>query len=281
MEYQYLDSGNGTKLEQIGSYRLIRPCSQAVWKPRLSPEIWKQAQGTFTRDPKNQWLSNQMLPPSWTIKSDGIVFKIALTDFGHIGVFPEHVMVWQWVKNKVVAGKNYLNLFAYTGGATFALAQQGGTVCHVDASKTTVAWARENAELNQLTKAPIRWIVDDVLKFLTREVRRGNIYDGIILDPPTYGRGNKGEVFKIEKDLHEILSLCGQLLSKDPQFMILSSHTPGYTPLVLHHLLSQALPFLKGHVEFKEMLIPGVQGALDLPCGSIAAWFPSMNSVKI
>jgi 23S rRNA (cytosine1962-C5)-methyltransferase len=162
-----------------------------------------------------------------------------------------------------------LNLFAYTGGATLAAAKAGADVCHVDASKTTVAWARENAALNKLEKAPIRWIVDDVVKFLRREVRRGIRYDGIILDPPTFGRGNKGEVFKIEKDLPEILDLCFQLLTPEPLFVILSSHTPGYTPLVLSHLLMQAKGGRKGTIEMGEMVIPG---PLDLTSGTYAGW---------
>ena len=174
------------------------------------------------------------------------------------------------MKEKMNKKCSILNLFAYTGGATLVAAKRGADVCHLDASKTTVAWARENAALNKLEKAPVRWIVDDAIKFLGREVRRGTRYDGIILDPPTFGRGNQGEVFKIEKDLPVILDLCYQLLTPDPSFVILSSHTPGYTPLVLHHLLKQAKGDRKGTIEMGEMVIPG---PLDLTSGTYARWY--------
>lgn len=268
MEYEYLDSGNQNKLEKFGDYILIRPCSQAVWKP-LHPELWQKTHGKFTRDPVNQWKSSHKLPNFWFMRFQELVFKLMPTDFGHLGIFPEHAKVWEWVKTRVTSTDKILNLFAYTGGATLALAKAGASICHVDASKTTVAWARENAGLNQLEKAPIRWIVDDVTQFLRREVRRGHFYNGIILDPPTYGRGSKGEVFEIVKDLPEILQLCVQLLSSDAKFLILSSHTLGYTPLVLKHLLEQALVKRKGSIEIEEMTI---SGPLDLPCGSIARW---------
>src|SRR3569832_2195063 len=197
MKYQLLDSGAEQKLERFGQYLLSRPCSQAVWKTALSPGEWKKADATFTREPANKWMGTT-LPASWVVEHQGIRFKLMPTDFGHVGMFPEHALLWTWMRNRIKQGSQILNLFAYTGGVTLAAAQAGAEVCHVDASKTTVAWARENCALNELEKAPIRWIVDDVIKFLQREVRRGRTYDGIILDPPTFGRGSKGEVFKIE-----------------------------------------------------------------------------------
>jgi 23S rRNA (cytosine1962-C5)-methyltransferase len=266
MTYALLDSGNQNKLEQFGDYVLVRPCSQAVWKPALDSKEWKEADSVFTREPANRWTGS--LPNSWTVQCDDVLFKLMPTDFGHIGIFPEHALLWKWMREQMRPKCSILNLFAYTGGATLAAAKAGAQVCHLDASKTTVAWARENAALNKLDKAPIRWIVDDAIKFLGREVRRGTRYDGIILDPPTFGRGSQGEVFKIEKDLPVILDLCFQLLTPDPLFVILSSHTPGYTPLVLHHLLLQAAP--KGAIEMGEMVIPG---PLDLSSGTYARWY--------
>lgn len=270
MQYSLLDSGNQNKLEQFGDYTLVRPCAQAVWKPSLDQKTWKEADAIFTREPSNRWVASPPLPNAWTVECEDILFKVMPTDFGHIGIFPEHALLWKWMKQKMQKKCSILNLFAYTGGATLVAAKAGADVCHVDASKTTVAWARENAALNKLEKAPVRWIVDDAIKFLGREVRRGIRYDGIILDPPTFGRGSQGEVFKIEKDLPVILDLCFQLLSPDPQFVILSSHTPGYTPLVLHHLLLQAKESRKGTIEMGEMVIPG---PLDLTSGTYARWY--------
>jgi 23S rRNA (cytosine1962-C5)-methyltransferase len=266
MTYKLIDSGNENKLEQFGDYLLVRPCSQAVWKPSLEKRAWEEADSVFSREPANRWRGS--LPSSWTMEFEQVTFKLVPTEFGHVGIFPEHALLWKWMKSKLQKNSSVLNLFAYTGGATLVAAKTGAKVCHVDASKTTVAWARENAALNHLKEAPIRWIVDDVVKFLKREIRRGVRYDGIILDPPTFGRGSQGEVFKIEKDLPEILDLCFQLLSNDPLFVILSCHTPGYTPLVLHHLLLQARE--GGTIEMGEMVIPG---PLDLTSGTYARWY--------
>lgn len=266
MAYVLLDSGNQNKLEQVGDYTLVRPCSQAVWKPQLEERAWQEAEAIFSREPANRWKGS--LPGSWTLDYESLLFKIVPTDFGHLGIFPEHALLWRWMKERLQPKSAILNLFAYTGGATLMAAKAGAEVCHVDASKTAVAWARENAALNRLEKAPIRWIVDDVVKFLRREIRRGKRYNGIILDPPTFGRGNKGEVFKIENGLPEILALCFELLTEKPLFIILSSHTPGYTPLVLHHLLLQAAE--RGTIEAGEMAIPG---PLDLPSGTYARWY--------
>lgn len=262
--YKLLDSGHQNKLEQFGDYVVARPCSQAVWRPSLDVKSWKEADAVFTREPHNKWMGK--LPTSWNVELEGVIFKLMPTEFGHIGIFPEHAQLWKWMREKIKKKCSILNLFAYTGGATMVAAKAGAEVCHVDASKTTVAWARENAALNKMEK--VRWIVDDVIKFLKREVRRGTRYDGIILDPPTFGRGSQGEIFKIEKDLPIILELCFQLLSAQPLFVILSCHTPGYTPLVLHHLLRQAQE--SGTIEIGEMVIPG---PLDLTSGTYARWY--------
>jgi 23S rRNA (cytosine1962-C5)-methyltransferase len=274
MQYSFLDSGKQQKLERFGKYLIARPCSQAIWEPRLPFEKWSKADGCFTREKENKWTIPDSLPKSWIVEIEHIRFKIAPTDFGHLGVFPEHAMLWKEITDTIKKQSmqpNILNLFAYSGGATLTAAKAGARVCHLDSSKGMVAWARENAALNGLTEAPIRWIVEDVVKFLRREIKRGTRYDGIILDPPSFGRGSQGEVFKIERDLKLILELCRDLFSARPLFLILSSHTPGFTPIVMRHILSQMMQGLKGKVEAGEMLLSG-QDALDLPCGSYARW---------
>ena len=274
MQYFFIDSGNQQKLESFGEHLIARPCSQALWKPKLALEKWNEASAFFTRENGSKWVFSKPLPKSWNVIIEQIKFKIAPTDFGHLGVFPEHSMLWKWVAEilkKQIVQPNVLNLFAYSGGATLAAAKAGARVCHLDSSKGMVSWARENAALNQMSEAPIRWIVEDVIKFLRRELKRGVRYDGIILDPPSFGRGNQGEIFKIERDLKMILELCRGLLSPHPLFLVLSSHTPGFTPLVMHHLLSQVVEGLNGQVESGEMLLSGKK-TLDLPCGCFARW---------
>lgn len=274
MNYTLIDSGAQQKLERFGDFLLVRPCAQALWLPKLSQEIWDSAHAVFTREKGNSWKKGSSLPKEWIVEVEGLHFKIAPTDFGHLGIFPEHSLLWKWMQQCIQERKeppSILNLFAYSGGATLAAAKAGAKVCHLDASKGMVQWARENAKLSKLEKAPIRWIVDDVLKFLRREERRGATYDGIILDPPSFGRGSQGEVFKIERDLPLILQLCRALLSKNPLFVVLSSHTPGQTPLVMQHLLSQMMHGVKGVIEGGEMVL-SAKGALDVPCGSYARW---------
>jgi len=269
MGYQLLDSGYQNKLERVGDYLLVRPSSQAIWRPLLNQNQWKE-DAAFSRNPSPQW-SSSSIPRSWTITFKELLFKIVLTDFGHIGVFPEQASLWEWMSSRIEKKSSILNLFAYTGGATLMALKQGARVCHVEASKATLSWARENISINHCDPTQVRWILDDVMRFLKREIKRGVKYEGIILDPPTFGRGSRGEVFKIEKDLPEILDLACQLLSSSARFLILSSHTPGYTPLLLHHLLSQStlLASLKGTLEWGEMVVPG---PLDLTAGSYATW---------
>lgn len=273
MSYALLDSGNQEKLERFGEYIVRRPCSQALWRPVLAPKEWDKADAFFTRDGGNKWITQHKLPASWVVEIENIRFKISPTDFGHLGVFPEHSTLWRGMQESIRkrATPQVLNLFAYSGGATLAAAKVGARVCHLDASKGMVTWARENATLNGMQEAPIRWIVEDVAKFLTREIKRGSKYDGIILDPPSFGRGSKGEIFKIESDLQELLAQCRRLLSDDPLFVIFSSHTPGFTPVVMHHLMFQMMEGVKGSIETGEMNIPAKQ-TLELPCGSYAKW---------
>jgi 23S rRNA (cytosine1962-C5)-methyltransferase len=278
-DYALLDSGDGKKLERFGEYVLARPCSQAAWKPCLPEAVWQKAHATFDRAEGNQWHNRSALPAEWTVKASNIIFKLSGTDFGHLGIFPEQRAQWLWIQETVrqaIAARHrplhVLNLFAYSGGATLAAALAGAEVCHLDASKGMVQWARENAVLNKLQDHPIRWIVDDAHKFLCREIKRERRYDAIILDPPTFGRGQNNEMYKIEKDLPETLNLCRQLLSPDPVFILLSAHTPGYTPVVLEHVLGQAVAGLGGAFTSGEMLLTGAPEALSTPCGAYVRW---------
>jgi 23S rRNA (cytosine1962-C5)-methyltransferase len=278
-DYRLLDSGNGRKLEQFGDFVLNRPASQAVWKPRLSEQTWSNAHVIVDRDGKRTLLQRSKIPDSWSTTIEGIAFKLSVTDFGHIGVFPEQRSNWAKLQN-IISERvsqdyvpNILNLFAYSGGSTLACAKAGAKVTHLDASKGMVSWARDNAELNGLNEAPIRWIVDDVIKFCEREQRRGVLYDGIILDPPTYGRGKANEVFKIEEHLPYLLELCDSLLSDKPIFVLLSCHTPGFTPIVLEHLLRQSISLKMGIYLPSEMLLEGISDqVLSLPNGTQCLW---------
>lgn len=275
-EYELMDSGAGKKLERYGDIILDRPCAQAVWEPK-NPDLWKKATARFDRVGGLNWEGRRTLPESWNVEISGVVMKLSATDFGHIGVFPETRALWKWIRSTLSEQKKkkgrelkFLNLFAYSGGATLAAAQSGAECCHLDASKGMVDWARENAKLNQLEEAPIRWIVDDVIKFLRREVKRGNRYDGILLDPPSFGRGKKGELYKIEDQLMTTLDLVHDVLSDDPSFVILTSHTPGFSPIVLSNLLRQYHP--TGTFEYGEMLLTGSSEANELPNGNWSRW---------
>ena len=263
MQYELIDSGEGLKFERFGKYSIIRPCPQAIWK-KANPQMWSEADAEFSREQKNGWRYKTKLPKDWICEVGGVQFKIAPTDFGHLGVFPEHATLWEELRPLCKEG-NLLNLFAYSGGATLGFAQEGAKVCHLDASKGMVDWARENSAINKLEKAPIRWIVDDAVKFLRREIKREVRYDGILLDPPTFGRGSKGEVFKIEEDLIPLLELCKSLLSASPRFLVLSCHTPGLTPVALQNLARQMFP--KARIETGEMMLAS-HNALPIPSGS-------------
>ena len=289
-DYELLDSGGGRKFERFGGVTLVRPCSQALWRP-ARPAAWNGATASFDREDGNRWHGRTALPKDWTITTADIRFKLSGTDFGHLGIFPEQRAQWKWIrdmigsrlatdgdsrgsrsssdsrnhdnKTLVVDSCQVLNLFAYSGGSTIAAAQGGAEVCHVDAAKGMVQWARDNAALNGLTDHPIRWIVDDVHKFLGRELRRGHRYDAVILDPPTFGRGANGEMYKIERDLQETLRLSKDVLSDDPLFVLFSSHTPGLSCHVAENILGQFFPQAK--LESGEMLLEG-QG-LSCPSG--------------
>lgn len=273
--YRLIDAGNFRKLEQIGPYRIIRPSPQAVWRPDLKDAEWKKGiAAEFVRHSTGdgQWkIHDPKIKNPFQIKVEGISFVIKLTDFGHLGIFPEQYINWHRlakVCRKESASLKVLNLFAYTGGSTLACCLGGAEVVHVDASKTSVAWARENAEASGLEERPTRWIVDDVKKFVAREIRRENRYHGIILDPPSYGRGSKGEVWKIELDLPDLIDDLSKILANDWKFVLLSSHSPGYTPIALQNLLYQ----LKGSssAEFlpEEMIKTADPRQVALPSGT-------------
>ena len=292
-DYELLDSGDGRKLERFGRYVLARPCSQALWRPSLPAAEWSRADASFDREDGNRWHGRGNLPKEWTIETAGVKFRLGGTDFGHLGIFPEQRAQWKWIREFIEGRLNsarrssnddsrqqttdgrrptVLNLFAYSGGSTMAAALGGAEACHLDASKGMVEWARENARLNGLADAPIRWIVDDAHKFMKREIRRGRRYDAVVLDPPTFGRGAGGEMYKIERDLKETLSLVRDLLSDRPLFVLFSSHTPGLSPVVAENILGQLFP--SAALESGEMLLEG--GGLKCPSGIFCrAVFPS------
>lgn len=282
-DYELLDSGDGRKYERFGQFRLIRPCAQAIWRPQKSQSEWMKADATFDRSQGNRWNLKTGLPEEWPITVSGIRFRLSITAFGHLGIFPEQRDSWTWITRRLGAfvkgtgnHATVLNLFAYSGGATMAAARAGARVCHVDASKGMVTWARENVALNGLADAPIQWIVDDANRFLDREIRRGKKYDAIILDPPTFGHGRRNEIYKIDEKLSATIDKCGTLMSETPAFILLSSHTPYCTPVALANVLQAITPKLGGPaIQFGEMLLTGEQGVLPLPSGTYARWSPS------
>lgn len=268
--YALLDSGHGEKLEQFGPISLVRPAAQASWEPKYDKKIWQQAHGHFTRKKGLCWRKHA-LPDSWNVELEGLTFKLSTTDFGHLGIFPEQRRQLAWMRAQCMDRKlNVLNLFAYSGAATLACAQAHASVCHLDASKGMVAWARENAALNHLEKAPIRWIVDDAIKFIDRELKRGKNYDAIILSPPSFGRGNNGEVFTIDTHIIPLLKKCQQLLSNNVKFFLVSCHTPGYTPQVLKNHLLRLFPQYAHIIESGELYLEGEEDVLKLPSGVFA-----------
>lgn len=278
-EYELLDSGDGRKLERFGAVTLARPCAQAVWEPQ-HPDRWDSTTAEFDRVNGLNWRSRDAIPRNWVVPVNGIRMKLAPTDFGHLGVFPETRALWDWITATLKAAApaaperlKVLNLFAYSGGATLAAARGGADTCHLDASKGMTDWARENAALNDLQQAPIRWIVDDVNKFLTREIKRGNTYDAVMLDPPSFGRGKQGELYKIEKDLMTTLKNVKAVLKDKPLFVLLTSHTPGFSPTVLQNLLAQLLG--PGRAECGEMMLTGKPDVFAVPNGNWARWVSS------
>lgn len=274
--YQLIDSGDFLKLEKLGPYKMVRPAAGAVWPRQLSQKHWENVDAYYERfsDGKGQWtLNNPSLPESWKVSWGDSEFLLKSTSFGHLGLFPEQLENWSLIKKVIqesqVENVKVLNLFAYTGGSTLAAAQGGAQVTHIDASKPSVDWAQENAHINGLKDHPIRWIVEDVQKFVDREVRRQSKYHGVILDPPSFGRGPKNQVWKIEEHLTPMLEKINLLLEEDFQFVLLSAHSPGYTPLALENILKSFFSSQQGTYRSHEMLLPS-EKSYSLPSGASA-----------
>lgn len=276
-DYEVLDTSCGEKLERWGKYILVRPDPQVIWSTPKEDPRWRNFDARYSRSSSGggQW-SRHRLPERWQIRYGELTFNVKPMNFKHTGIFPEQAANWDFIGEQIRrAGRplKVLNLFAYTGAATLAAAKAGASVCHVDAAKGMVAWARENAASSGLEGAPIRWIVDDCAKFVEREIKRGHFYDAVIMDPPSYGRGPSGEIWKLEKDLFPFLELVARVLSDDPQFFILNSYTTGLAPSVLTCLLDSILtPRFGGRTESDELGLPVTDSGLVLPCGATGHW---------
>ena len=277
-DYELLDTSDGERLERWGDYILIRPDPQIIWKGVTKHPAWKHADGIYRRSSSGggAWVKNQ-LPESWRIRYGRLGFLLRPMGFKHTGLFPEQAANWDWFSGLIQNANRpikVLNLFAYTGGATVAAAAAGASVVHVDASKGIVAQAKENAALSGLSQAPIRYIVDDCKKFVERELRRGNRYDGIIMDPPSYGRGPGGEVWKLEDSIDELISLTARLLSDEPLFFLVNSYTTGLSPLTMNYLLDlKVRSRFGGRIESGELGLCVTQTGGFLPCGASSRWF--------
>ena len=277
-DYEVIDCSDGEKLEHWGKYTLLRPDPQVLWSTPKKNPAWNKLNGHYHRSNKGggEW-EFFSLPKQWTINYRDLTFNLKPFSFKHTGLFPEQAANWDWfselIKNSPKKDIKVLNLFAYTGGATCAAAKAGAAVTHVDASKGMVTWAKENAASSGLADAPIRWIVDDCVKFVEREIRRGNKYDAIIMDPPSYGRGPKGEIWKIEEKIHSFINLCSQLLCDKPLFFLVNSYTTGLAPAVLTYMISTEVKSkFGGHVVSDEIGLPVTETGLVLPCGAAGRW---------
>lgn len=276
-EYEVLDCSLGEKLENWAGYTLIRPDPQVIWDTDKKLKEWKRPSAHYHRSNRGggEWEFFN-LPEQWNIHYRDLTFNLKPFSFKHTGLFPEQAVNWDWFSD-IISKSNrklkVLNLFAYTGGATVAAAKAGAEVVHVDAAKGMVAWAKENAKLSGLENAPVRYIVDDCVKFVEREIRRGNHYDGIIMDPPSYGRGPKGEIWKIEEAVYPFIKKCAELLYKDSEFFLINSYTTGLQPAVLSYMLNTAITDkFGGNVMAEEIGLPVKKNSLILPCGASGRW---------
>ena len=277
-DYELIDCSDGERLERWGNVILIRPDPQIIWNTPKDNPLWRRAHARYHRSSSGggKWEVYKKHPDVWKINFNDLSFQIKPMGFKHTGVFPEQAVNWLFVDEKIRKSKrqlNVLNLFAYTGGATLACANAGARVCHVNASKGMVQWAKENAAVSGLSDKPVRWIVDDCVKFVQREIRRGNKYDGIIMDPPSYGRGPGGEVWKLEEQLFSLVELCTGVLSDNPEFFLLNSYTTGLSPAVMEYLLGVLIKKkFGGSVSSDEIGLKATDTGLVLPCGSTAIW---------
>lgn len=282
-DYKIIDMAEGQKLEKWGNIFLSRPDPQIIWKEKLFPEKWKNANAVYKRSNKGggNWEYKKELPKNWQIKYKDLVFNIKPMGFKHTGLFPEQAVNWDWMREKIRSAKRevkVLNLFAYTGGATCACLAENASVCHVDSSKGMVSWAKENVETSGLSDKKIRYIVDDVFKFVNREIKRKNYYDAIIMDPPSYGRGTNGEVWQFENSIYNLVELCTKLLSKKPLFFLVNSYTTGISSTVLADILKLTiLKKFQGYVDSGEIGLPMENSNLILPCGIYGRWEEKMN----
>ena len=276
-DYEILDMADGEKLERWNNIILIRPDPQIIWKEKSFKEKWKTALARYNRSNTGggAWQYNKKIPEKWQVKYKDLTFNIKPMGFKHTGLFPEQAVNWDRMINKIKSEKReikVLNLFAYTGGATVACSYAGAQVCHVDSSKGMVAWAKENIASSGLADRPVRFIIDDVTKFVQREIRRGNKYDAIIMDPPSYGRGKNGEVWQFESNISDLVELCAEVLSDDPLFFLINSYTTGTSSRVLENILSIKLKRFKGKLSSGEIGLPMTNSKLVLPCGIYGRW---------
>lgn len=276
-DYELLDCGGGEKLERWGDYILVRPDPQAIWATPHEHPAWKQTDARYARSATGggEWTKKQ-LPERWQIDYGDLTFNIKPMNFKHTGLFPEQAANWDFAAEQIKKANrpiSVLNLFAYTGGATVACAAAGATVCHVDAAKGMVNWAKENAKSSGLENAPIRWIIDDCAKFVEREIRRGRRYDAVIMDPPSYGRGPSGEIWKLEENLYPFVELVAGVLSDNPLFFIINSYTTGLAPSVLTYIMETLISKRHGgHTKSDELGLPVTETGLVLPCGATGRW---------
>lgn len=275
-DYEILDMANGEKLEKWKDVILVRPDPQIIWKSKSFPERWKNANARYIRSSTGggNWDFNKKVPANWQVKYKELIFNIKPMGFKHTGLFPEQAVNWDWMINKIQHANRdikVLNLFAYTGGATVACSYAGASVCHVDSSKGMVTWAKENITSSGLQNNPVRYIIDDVVKFVSREIRRGNKYDAIIMDPPSYGRGTNGEVWKFEENISDLVELCTKVLSDRPLFFLINSYTTGISSTVLENILRLNIK-AKGKLSSGELGLPMKDSNLVLPCGIFSRW---------
>ena len=277
-DYKIIDMADGKKLEKWGNIILERPDPQIIWKEKSFPNLWKKADAIYNRSKTGggSWKYNTKLPENWLVKYKNLIFNIKPMGFKHTGLFPEQAINWDWMIEKIQNAKReikVLNLFAYTGGATVACLYAGASVCHVDSSKGMVSWAKENVQSSGLADKKVRYIVDDVNKFVSREIRRGNKYDAIIMDPPSYGRGANGEIWQFENNIYDLVELCTEVLSDNPLFFLINSYTTGISSTVLANILNLIIgKKYKGRISCGEVGLPMENSDLILPCGIYGRW---------